>query len=65
MAIEREDGTQIDYPTGGTTLQLGDSCLVIGSVEEQTVFDRLTKGELTIPVLPIPVIEPIPKAIVE
>jgi monovalent cation:H+ antiporter-2, CPA2 family len=58
VAIEREDGTQIDYPTGGTTFQLGDSCLVIGSVEEQTVFDRLTKGELTIPV-------PIPKAVVE
>ncbi|WP_310484598.1 cation:proton antiporter [Chamaesiphon sp. VAR_48_metabat_403] len=65
VAIQRENGTQIDYPNGGTTFQLGDSCLVIGSVEEQTVFDRLTKGELTIPVLPILEIELISEAVVE
>ena len=35
--------------------QLGDSCLVVGSVDEQTVFEQLTSGEIAIPVLPIPV----------
>jgi monovalent cation:H+ antiporter-2, CPA2 family len=44
---------------------MGDSCLVIGSVEEQTMFDRLTKGEISIPVLPISLLEAVPEAIVE
>jgi monovalent cation:H+ antiporter-2, CPA2 family len=65
VAIQREDGTQINYPNGGTTFNLGDSCLVIGSVEEQTMFDRLTKGEISIPVLPISVLETVSEAIVE
>jgi monovalent cation:H+ antiporter-2, CPA2 family len=57
VAIQREDGSQINYPNGGTTFQLGDSCLVVGSVDEQTVFEQLTSGEIAIPVLPIPVVE--------
>jgi monovalent cation:H+ antiporter-2, CPA2 family len=57
VAIQREDGSQINYPNGGTTFQLGDSCLVVGSVDEQTVFEQLTKGEIAIPVLSIPVVE--------
>ncbi|AFY91985.1 cation:proton antiporter [Chamaesiphon minutus] len=65
VAIQREDGTQINYPNGGTTFNLGDSCLVIGSVEEQTMFDLLTKGEISIPVLPLSVLETFPEAIVE
>jgi monovalent cation:H+ antiporter-2, CPA2 family len=51
VAIQRENGVQINYPNGGTTFQLGDSCLVIGSVEEQSVFEQLSKGEIAIPVL--------------
>jgi monovalent cation:H+ antiporter-2, CPA2 family len=51
VAIQREDGTQINYPNGGTKFLLGDSCLVIGSVEEQSLFEQLTKGEIAIPIL--------------
>jgi monovalent cation:H+ antiporter-2, CPA2 family len=57
VAIQRENGTQINYPNGGTIFQMGDSCLVVGSVDEQAVFEQLTKGEIAIPVLPLPVVE--------
>jgi CPA2 family monovalent cation:H+ antiporter-2 len=62
VAIERENGAQINYPHGGTTFEIGDSCLVIGSVEEQTTFEQLTTGKIEIPVLPLPVEE---KVIIE
>jgi monovalent cation:H+ antiporter-2, CPA2 family len=65
VAIQRENGTQINYPNGGTTFQLGDSCLVIGSVDEQSVFEQLTTGELAIPVISIPVAESVAKVIVD
>jgi len=65
VAIQRENGTQINYPNGGTIFQIGDSCLVIGSVEEQAVFEQLTKGEIAIPVLPIPVLESVTEVIVD
>jgi monovalent cation:H+ antiporter-2, CPA2 family len=64
VSIQREDGTQIDYPNGGTTFQLGDSCLVVGSADEQTVFEQLTKGEIVISI-PTSVIESVTKATVE
>jgi monovalent cation:H+ antiporter-2, CPA2 family len=64
VAIQREDGTQINYPNGGTKFELGDSCLVIGSVEEQTLFEQLTKGEIAIPILS-PVIAAVPELPVE
>jgi monovalent cation:H+ antiporter-2, CPA2 family len=64
VAIQREDGTQINYPNGGTKFQLGDSCLVVGSVEEQTLFDRLTKGEIAIPILS-PVLAKVPEVPIE
>jgi monovalent cation:H+ antiporter-2, CPA2 family len=57
VAIQRENGTQINYPNGGTIFQMGDSCLVVGSVDEQAVFEQLTKGEIAIPVLPLPIVE--------
>ena len=57
VAIQREDGSQINYPNGGTRFQLGDSCLVVGSTDEQTVFEQLTSGEIAIPVLAMPVVE--------
>ena len=57
VAIQRENNTQLNYPNGGTTFQLGDSCLVIGSVEEQSLFEQLITGGLELPVLPLPAIE--------
>ena len=65
VAIQRENGTQINYPNGGTIFQIGDSCLVIGSVEEQAVFEQLTKGEIAIPVLPLPLLESVTEVIVD
>jgi monovalent cation:H+ antiporter-2, CPA2 family len=57
VAIQREDGTQINYPHGGTTFKIGDSCLVVGSIEEQSTFEQLTTGEIEIPVISTPVVE--------
>ena len=65
VAIQRENGTQIDYPNGGTTFQMGDSCLVIGSVEEQNMFEQLTRGEIDIPMLPLSMLEAIAEKIGE
>ena len=65
VLIKREDGTQIDYPNGGTIFQLGDSCLAIGSVEEQAAFEQLIEGEIEIPVLPLPSLESAKEVIVE
>ncbi|WP_309738560.1 cation:proton antiporter [Chamaesiphon sp. OTE_20_metabat_361] len=63
VAIQRENGTQIDYPNGGTAFQMGDSCLVVGSVEEQNMFEQLTRGEIDIPMLPLSMLEAIAEAI--
>ncbi len=65
VAIQRENGTQIDYPNGGTTFEMGDSCLVIGSVEEQNVFEQLTRSEIDLPMLPLSVLEAVAEAIGE
>jgi monovalent cation:H+ antiporter-2, CPA2 family len=65
VAIQRDNGIQIDYPNGGTTFCLGDSCLVIGSVEEQNVFEQLTRGEIAIPVPPMPLLPAVVESIVE
>ncbi len=65
VAIQRENGTQINYPNGGTTFELGDSCLVIGSVDEQAVFEQLAKGEIAIPVVPMSVVESVTEVSVE
>ena len=51
VAIQQANGTQINYPNGGTTFNVGDSCLVIGSAEEQTIFEQMTDGKIEIPVL--------------
>ncbi|WP_310412096.1 cation:proton antiporter [Chamaesiphon sp. OTE_8_metabat_110] len=63
VAIQRENGTQIDYPNGGTAFQMGDSCLVVGSVEEQNMFEQVTRGEIDIPMLPLSMLEAIAEAI--
>jgi monovalent cation:H+ antiporter-2, CPA2 family len=46
VAIRRENGTQIDYPDDHTSFHVSDRCLVIGSAEEQSAFEQLTKGEI-------------------
>ncbi len=48
VAIRRENGTQIDYPSDDTTFHVNDRCLVVGSSEEQSAFEQLTKGEIAI-----------------
>lgn len=65
VAIQREDGTQINYPHGGTIFKIGDSCLVIGSVDEQATFEQLTKGEIEIPIPPLPVVEAVKQTMIE
>jgi monovalent cation:H+ antiporter-2, CPA2 family len=46
VAIRRENGTQIDYPDDRTSFHVSDRCLVVGSAEEQSAFEQLTKGEI-------------------
>ena len=46
VAIRRENGTQIDYPNDNTSFHVSDRCLVVGSGEEQSAFEQLTKGEI-------------------
>jgi monovalent cation:H+ antiporter-2, CPA2 family len=46
VAIRRENGTQIDYPDDSTSFHVSDRCLVVGSAEEQSAFEQLTKGEI-------------------
>jgi monovalent cation:H+ antiporter-2, CPA2 family len=46
VAIRRESGTQIDYPDDSTSFHVSDRCLVVGSAEEQSAFEQLTKGEI-------------------
>jgi monovalent cation:H+ antiporter-2, CPA2 family len=46
VAIRRESGNQIDYPDDSTSFHVSDRCLVVGSIEEQSAFEQLTKGEI-------------------
>jgi monovalent cation:H+ antiporter-2, CPA2 family len=46
VAIRRENGTQIDYPDDHISFHVSDRCLVVGSIEEQSAFEQLTKGEI-------------------
>jgi monovalent cation:H+ antiporter-2, CPA2 family len=49
VALQRDNGTQIDYPAASTQLEAGDRCLVVGAVPEQSAFNQLVKGEIAIP----------------
>lgn len=49
MAIQREQGEEIDYPDGKTGLQQGDRLLIVGEAGELSAFDELAKGEAAIP----------------
>jgi monovalent cation:H+ antiporter-2, CPA2 family len=37
---------KIDYPDDSTSFHVSDRCLVVGSAEEQSAFEQLTKGEI-------------------
>lgn len=49
LAIQRDDGQEMDYPDGKTILQAGDRLLVVGEPGEMSAFDELAKGEAAIP----------------
>jgi monovalent cation:H+ antiporter-2, CPA2 family len=49
MAIQREDGEEIDYPDGKTLLDQGDRILVVGEADEFAAFDELAKGGAAVP----------------
>jgi monovalent cation:H+ antiporter-2, CPA2 family len=49
MAIQREDGEEIDYPDGKTLLDQGDRLLVVGEADEFAAFDELAKGGAAVP----------------
>lgn len=49
MAIQREQGEEIDYPDGKMALQEGDRLLMVGEAGELSAFDELAKGEAAIP----------------
>ena len=49
MAIQREDGEEIDYPDGKTLLDQGDRLLVVGEPDEFSAFDELAKGGAAVP----------------
>jgi monovalent cation:H+ antiporter-2, CPA2 family len=49
VAIERENGDRIDYPPSSTKLNVGDRCLVVGAVFEQSAFKQLVQGEIAVP----------------
>jgi len=49
MAIKRTNGEELDYPDVQTLLKQGDRLLVVGETEEQTAFEALVKGKVSMP----------------
>jgi CPA2 family monovalent cation:H+ antiporter-2 len=49
MAIQREDGEEVDYPDAKTMLKPGDRLLVVGEPEELAAFDELANGKAMVP----------------
>jgi monovalent cation:H+ antiporter-2, CPA2 family len=49
MAIRRNNGEQIDYPSAKTKLEESDRLLVVGSDEELAALDEFAQGQATIP----------------
>jgi CPA2 family monovalent cation:H+ antiporter-2 len=54
VALQRENGAQIDYPAPETQLTAGDRCLVVGAIPEQSAFNQLVKGEVAVPTTTTP-----------
>lgn len=51
MAITRSNGEKIDYPEAETTIQEGDTFLLVAEADELAAFSKLAKGE--IPQVPV------------
>ncbi|MBP5972992.1 cation:proton antiporter [Brasilonema sp. CT11] len=49
MAIRREGGEEIDYPSLQTNLEEGDRLLVVGSDNELAALDEFAKGQAIVP----------------
>jgi len=49
MAIQRESGEEIDYPTAETAFVEGDRLLLVGEPEEVSALKQLAEGETSLP----------------
>ncbi|MUH01641.1 sodium:calcium exchanger [Scytonema sp. UIC 10036] len=49
MAIRREGGEEIDFPSVETKLQEGDRLLIVGSDGEFAALDEFAKGQVAVP----------------
>ncbi|MBD2665066.1 sodium/hydrogen exchanger [Richelia sinica FACHB-800] len=49
MAIKRENGEEIDYPSSATQLEAGDRLLVVGETEELAALAELAQGQVAVP----------------
>jgi CPA2 family monovalent cation:H+ antiporter-2 len=49
MAIRRDSGQEVDYPSATVTLESGDRLLIVGAEPEIAAFKELAQGEATIP----------------
>ncbi|MGQ9870811.1 cation:proton antiporter domain-containing protein [Leptodesmis sp.] len=49
MAIQRNNGEEMDYPDAKTILHKGDRLLIVGQPEELAALDDLAKGKAAIP----------------
>jgi CPA2 family monovalent cation:H+ antiporter-2 len=49
IAIQRDNGEEIDYPSPQTLLQTGDRLLLVGEAADVAIVDQMAKGEVTIP----------------
>lgn len=49
MAIRREGGEEIDFPTAKTQLEEGDRLLLVGSGDELAALDEFAKGKAAVP----------------
>lgn len=49
MAIQRENGEELDYPDAKTMLQSGDRLLVVGESAEFAAFNELANGKVMVP----------------
>jgi CPA2 family monovalent cation:H+ antiporter-2 len=49
IAIQRDHGEEIEYPSPQTVLQTGDRLLLVGEATDLAIVDQMAKGEVTIP----------------
>ncbi|XFA74064.1 cation:proton antiporter [Thermosynechococcaceae cyanobacterium Okahandja] len=49
LAIVRQDGTEVDYPSGETYLEAGDRLLIVGQPSELAAFEALISGTVSVP----------------